>query len=261
MSGHLVEHGNTMMADDKKSDSEFTIFNKLPSEIRQMIWKATFRGRAVKITLECLYLAGKHGNRKQREKVVFHNSAPYPPTMFVNCESRITTLLYYTKPCPSNPGNPILFHPKLDSVMVAFSSENDSECSYNWDGQKRVACWDCPALMQTLRTLFLPCLELFQMYVRQSGDLIQEFLECYDVFSFRNLEHLIIFGDGKEVVPFDGRRRVDYEGVKLLFEKGFRKRNLKDKKHKIPKIIFYHGQIDLLPGFQDELNTLLGLDH
>lgn len=223
-----------MMIDEPNADSKFTIFNELPLEIRQMIWKATFRGRVVKVILKSFYHVGNFGSIRQRDKVVFHNSAPYPRTMFVNRESRNTTLLHYTKPCQPNPGNPRLFHPKLDSVMVTFSTEYDSKCLYNWDDLKRVACWHCPALKQTLRTLFLPCLD--------------------DVFGFRNLEHLIIFEEGKEVVPLDGQRRVDYEGVKLLFEKGFRRRNLKDKRHKIPKFILYLDQIDLPPGFQDKFN-------
>ncbi|KAF7861386.1 hypothetical protein EAF04_007951 [Stromatinia cepivora] len=261
MSGHVFKHGNAMMIEEQNPDSKFTIFNELLPEIRYMIWKAAFRGRLVKIALEYpLFDLKDHGPYMrmlffQRNEIVFHNSAPYPPTMFVNRESRSTTLRHYTKPCPPGPGIPTLFHSALDSVVLEFSTDIESQFSITFQTGIKMK-WDCPALMQNLRTLFLPCLDQFRTYVEnQFHEITQEFLKHYDLFSFRNLEELFIVGNREKTADVQGHTRVMIKEVKVLLKEGFRRRNLTDKTHKIPKIIIYHGTVDLLPVFQDELKA------
>jgi len=101
----------------------FTLFPKLPLELRRQIWRATFEPRHVDLSIhEC-----NHSNRLIHES--FEPVLPYIPiALSVNRESRTEALQYYCyifdnyantslEPIELHP--PVSFNPRIDSAYIA----------------------------------------------------------------------------------------------------------------------------------------------
>ena len=93
--------------------SEFTLFHKLPPEVRDMIWRASFR-RPREVTVSMQW-------KSQKEYLTSPN--PSPIALRINKESRSEALKHYipifTKPCTCFSFEPckIYFSPNWDTVV------------------------------------------------------------------------------------------------------------------------------------------------
>lgn len=263
MPDDLLTPRTALMFEEQTSETKFTLFSKLHAEIRCMIWAATFRPRIVALNLEYQFAEHDYFNTLDYPeiRIAYRNYTPHPITMFVNQESRTTTLLHYIVPFTPNPSNFILFHPALDSVAIVFSSfgmDNNLEI-YKWYHVSIFTRWNCPDLLQNLRSLTLPYTSTvdnsYELNIEDDRSL-QEYVDNHDLFKFKNLEELIIIGDMEQMITLPNIPRITFaRRLKEFIEEGFRRRRLADDSCKVPKIIIVYRDTGSfrLPVFRDEL--------
>ncbi|EMR88944.1 hypothetical protein BcDW1_2430 [Botrytis cinerea BcDW1] len=131
--------------------TEFTLFPKLPIEIRRQIWRSTFESR--KVSLQGGYVKVAPPDQplpvnyplEQPPNDFFVYGPPFPapicqiPAAFVNRESRKETLIHYVRlyqdlHSPENDGTnlrypgTIYFNPKIDTPLIY---ANKTQYAYN----------------------------------------------------------------------------------------------------------------------------------
>lgn len=131
-----------------KTLDKFTLFPKLPLELRRSVYRWSFpRGRLVSVAKE---LFAPHHRRDDNEKFSFQNSIalhhaeagiPLPTTLFVNIESREQTLRHYfilfrtDQPNDEygfrlnrHPERPFCFNPDLETLYATIPSFHEHLC-------------------------------------------------------------------------------------------------------------------------------------
>jgi hypothetical protein len=140
---------------------EFTLFPKLPMELRLKIWRWSFpRGRVVNLARQPQFLHPKDELRNQNAMSQY----PLPVSLHVNCESRTVTLEHYyvlfaEDMEPLNDGDqirpPLCFNPNLDEGFISlYAAKHDKSADWftRWIDYLEIAA---PALLCSVQNLQL----------------------------------------------------------------------------------------------------------
>ncbi|KAH9211403.1 hypothetical protein DL95DRAFT_511257 [Leptodontidium sp. 2 PMI_412] len=125
---------------DAPKPATFTLFPKLPYEIRCMVWKAALpNAKTVKRMPLMTYRTQGGGNAQQLRELAdrVNEDCVIPIALYINQESRNETLRRYyvvpaTLPDPTIKIAPYVFSRGLDAALIDFSSAINNQTVLNW---------------------------------------------------------------------------------------------------------------------------------
>ncbi|KAI9647888.1 hypothetical protein NHQ30_004276 [Ciborinia camelliae] len=142
--------------------STFTLFFRLPLELRVMIWKFSFRGRTVETYVDLFDAEWRFNGYLQEERsnypckaTVCKTVTPNPVTLFINHESRMVTLKHYFDLIPQPPNIPTYFDliPQPPNIPTYFNFQLDSFAMRTFNSAFNLPGDDMSKIVLAIKTL------------------------------------------------------------------------------------------------------------
>ncbi|ESZ90184.1 hypothetical protein SBOR_9437 [Sclerotinia borealis F-4128] len=250
-----------------ENSPKFYLFPQLSMELRQKIWKLSFRGRIVEVDVNLYAGGGHYASFWGRSQIIACQTiTPNPATLFVDHESRTQTLKYYLDLLPGISDVPTYFCASIDTFALhdTFYSRADVNGEYNihpltHNFGSLIGLLTASELMSSVKTLIFSNFNLYNFREADHNDLVASRHKLFlptsaDLFRLKSLEEIIFVTDKNRPVEVPGFEKdgdaVNY--MRSTLADTFKMRKNQDPSCQIPRFTVYKEPFRL-PIFRDEM--------